>query len=234
MNDLEQFILDNDRVWPFPTYEAAWTSGCGFAEDSVTKEKFDKRIAEENLPSFSDHPDAKCFACDRNGEWYKNTLTAEIYIEGVAWSCKKPCHAKGWGSLQEGKPIGSWKDSLMIRQKQFTKDDLKDGMKLDFRNSDARYVLQKTTLIRSFHGWINGVPLSEFYVDLTHHSRPQLDIVKVTHMGELLWERPAHKPTPTEREVFISKFNKWVPGFFSDEYINEIYDKGFRYMEQKA
>ena len=238
MNRLEQYILDNNRVWPFPTYEAAAISDRGFIENSVTKDEFNKRIAEENRPSFEDHPDAKCFVCNADGLWNKNTATHKVRKTGSVWTPIDNI-PYAWVQLQKGNPIGGWKESLMIRpeQKAFTKADLKDGMWVTYRDGRERLLLGERLFEKKVNGslWISNK--LENYLDglsTTRDSLQPVDIVKVEYMGELIWERPAPKPAPkpapTEREIFISKFNKYVPGFFSDEYINEIYNKGFRYM----
>ena len=239
MNKLEQFILDNHRVWPYPDHEAAWVSGYGSAVTSITKTDFLKRIAEENRPAFSVHSDAKCFACDEDGSWFKNRLTSKVKTGVSAWLNIEGASATGWVRLQKGRPIGGWKESLMIRteKKQFTKADLKDGMKLTCSDGSERILLGKAILIALVNGDLTEWNDLDNYLDdlcVTETAaaicRYNCDIVKVMYMGELIWERPEPKPEPTDREMFVNNLRKWVTGVSYDEDLEALYDKGFRYM----
>jgi len=122
LTELEQFILDNNRVWPFNIRESVFL-GYGSALGYVTKVDFLKRIAEENRPAFEGHKDAKCFVCNSDGLWNKNKGTHKVRKTESGWtpiaSVPYPCV---WVRLQKGKPIGGWKESLMVRPKETPED----------------------------------------------------------------------------------------------------------------
>jgi len=243
LTPLEQYIVSNNRVWPFATYEPVLIVDYGSVVASVTKVGFLKRIAEENRPAFVDHPDAKCFACDKNGRWFKSVLTSEVKIVGAAWISEDEGYSEGWDYLQEGKPIGGWRESLMIRteKKQFTKADLKDGMKLTCNYGHGKLLLGKLLLMARGNGdLIKCDNLDNYLDDLTSakHRTPPVDIVKVEYMGEIIWERPAPKtepkPEPTDKEVFVNNLRNWVARVSCDKDLEDLYDKGFRYLGDAA
>ena len=222
MNRLEQYIIRNKRVWPCPDQESALIAGSGSATYCITKTDFLERIAEENRPSFSDHPDAKCFACDRSGGWFKSTLKSKVEINGSTWVNSERLSTTGWVYLQKGNPIGGWKESLDEAPKDFNKADLRDGMKLTFRCGDTRYFLQNDTLNLVLGEWCNGLSLNDFNETLIYPKDPDVDIVKVMYMGELIWERP--EPKPTTEQIRISTIRKKM-----EELASELKE-----LEQKA
>ena len=209
LTPFEQFILDNNRAWPFANDEPVLIVDYGSVVASVTKVGFLKRIAEENRPSFEDHPDAKCFACDMTGYWYKSTLTSEVKITGDAWTCEEVGYSEGWGYLQNGNPIGGWCNSLMIRPEE---------------EAEATWVPSVGDVCVTVGG--------DFTIDyvgkrivLGHY---ECGIENNYRISDLV------KKEPTERELFISTFIENFEVGCKDFSIGNIYDKGFRYMGDAA
>ena len=209
MNRLEQYIIRNKRVWPCPDQESALIAGSGSATYCITKTDFLERIAEENRPSFSDHPDAKCFACDAEGRWSKNTFTAEVKISGATyWVASTGDMPFEWVWLQKGKPIGDWRGSLMIRpeQKDFNKAELKDGVIVTYRNGDERIIYNGNFYREQTNDevseWVYSSTKTNTYNEKGFSIKgPTLDIMKVVYMGELLWERPGPEPTTEQLRI---------------------------------
>lgn len=85
-------------------------------EKVCTRDEFNTRVQERRkTPSFKDHPDAKCFVQNGNGEWYKNTKTDEVTQaakETGFWVANYHC---GWVDLHKGEVIGDWRDTLIKR-----------------------------------------------------------------------------------------------------------------------
>lgn len=110
-----------------------------------TAEEFETRLRQLiNVPNFEDHPDAKCFVQNADGNWYKNVLTTEIFPEirfAGAWKVKnKEVHRHdlccGWRSVHSGKIIGNdWTQSFITpRQKKTTcskKEDVMEETNVD-------------------------------------------------------------------------------------------------------
>jgi len=86
---LEQYILDNNRVWPFPTYEAAAISDRGSATYCITKTDFLERIAEENRPSFSDHLTLSALHVIEAGDGSRVRLSRRLRLTGLHGSIQK-------------------------------------------------------------------------------------------------------------------------------------------------
>jgi len=202
---LEQYILDNNRVWPFPTYEAAAISDRGFTGNCVTKDEFNKRIAEENRPNFEDHPDAKCFACDRSGGWFKSTLKSKVEINGSTWVNSERLSTTGWVYLQKGNPIGGWKESLMIRPEE---------------KAEAKWVPSVGDVCVTVAG--------DFTIDYVGKRQVfghyKLGIENQYRISELV------KKEICDKEMFVNKLRESVVGVSCDKDLEDLYDKGFRYM----
>ncbi|QDP64827.1 MAG: hypothetical protein GOVbin2917_142 [Prokaryotic dsDNA virus sp.] len=115
------------------------------------------------------------------------------------------------------KETQSWldKDTLCLAN-SFTKSDLKDGMVVTYRNGWKRVILDKGLLysdnclsMSSFH--FTKVTLDSFNEDLTYYGHNPRDIMKVTYMGEILWEREeetAEQKRIKELEEGIAKMQK--------------------------
>jgi len=210
LTPLEQYIVSNNRVWPFATYEPVLIVDYGSVVASVTKVGFLKRIAEENRPAFVDHPDAKCFACDKNGRWFKSVLTSEVKIVGAAWISEEAGYSEGWDYLQEGKPIGGWKESLMIRPEEEAEAEwvpvVGDVCVMGGVDFTVDYVGKRIVLGHYDCGGENHYLIS--------------DLVK---------------KEPSEREVFnsvaVEAFKDWPTSVSLGYY---LYDKGFRYLGDAA
>jgi len=207
MNKLEQFILDNHRVWPCPDQESALIAGSGSATYCITKTDFLERIAEENRPSFSDHPDAKCFACDRSGGWFKSTLKSKVEINGSTWVNSERLSTTGWVYLQKGNPIGGWKESLMIRPEE---------------KAEAKWVPSVGDVCVTVAG--------DFTIDYVGKRQVfghyKLGIENQYRISELV------KKEICDKEMFVNKLRESVVGVSCDKDLEDLYDKGFRYMEE--
>jgi len=205
MNKLEQFILDNHRVWPCPDQESALIAGSGSATYCITKTDFLERIAEENRPSFSDHPDAKCFACDRSGGWFKSTLKSKVEINGSTWVNSERLSTTGWVYLQKGNPIGGWKESLMIRPEE---------------KAEAKWVPSVGDVCVTVAG--------DFTIDYVGKRQVfghyKLGIENQYRISELV------KKEICDKEMFVNKLRESVVGVSCDKDLEDLYDKGFRYM----
>lgn len=64
-----------------------------------------------NRPKFEDHPDAKCFVQNIDGEHYKHINTEKVLAISDEWKSGE----FGWCYVQKGEVIGDWKDTLMVR-----------------------------------------------------------------------------------------------------------------------
>ena len=212
MNKLEQFILDNHRVWPCPDQESALIAGSGSATYCITKTDFLERIAEENRPRFEDHRDAKCFACDEDGEWFKNKSTTnvepredEVGYRG-AWVCEELLvGVEGWEGIQYGNPIGGWKESLMIRPEE---------------KAEAKWVPSVGDVCVTVAG--------DFTIDYVGKRQVfghyKLGIENQYRISELV------KKEICDKEMFVNKLRESVVGVSCDKDLEDLYDKGFRYM----
>ena len=78
----------------------------------------------------------------------------------------------------------------VIKKQTFTKSDLKDGMVVTYRDGAERLLFQDTLFdLRNNYALHRGSVLSGFNDDLSYKNEPSMDIVKVTYMDEVLWER---------------------------------------------
>lgn len=89
--------------------------------------------------------------------------------------------------------------------KTFTKSDLKDGMKVTYRNGDVRTVLGNNLLYFSQQefcgngGWKQATYLSTFNEDLYHRDYKKQDIMKIEDRdGTILFERVEKKTVTLE------------------------------------
>lgn len=88
---------------------------------------------------------------------------------------------------------------LLINPKQFTKSDLKDGMTVDTLYCKDKTVLGKCLYEFTGNSILYFRTLNSFRYDLTHESDSEEDIIKVSYMGEVLWER--QEETPEQKEI---------------------------------
>ena len=105
------------------------------------------------------------------------------------------------------KETATWlyEDALELAEKPFTKSDLKDGMVVTYRNKTARIVFDDklyTTDVDS-DNFLVQVTLDDFYDDLSCIDYELNDIMKVTYMGEVLWERK-EKPKTVKLELDVT------------------------------
>lgn len=82
----------------------------------------------QNKPKFEEHPDAKCFVQDHLGQWFKNTITADVWAgKGFAsWVAKTNTTESGWVSVGKGEVIGEWRDTLTVRSIAHHKADMQE------------------------------------------------------------------------------------------------------------
>ncbi|QHZ59771.1 hypothetical protein HWD03_gp090 [Alteromonas phage vB_AmeM_PT11-V22] len=92
------------------------------------------------------------------------------------------------------------------KNKPFTKDNLKDGMVVNFRDTDFKegvvfreriFATDKSPYSRISSGGITQ--LEELLDNLKHDSYPEYDIMKVSYMDEVLWERV--EETPEQKRI---------------------------------
>lgn len=131
------WLARNVHVWPeitpqsIPTGDRTFEYGCTFYENHICiyhkefansrviyKNQWLSRRAElRNKPSFSDHPDAKCFAQNSDGSWYKHTGASDArHINGY-W-VQEEMVGGVWIKVQKGETLGDWRDTLEKRPKQ--------------------------------------------------------------------------------------------------------------------
>ena len=95
----------------------------------------------------------------------------------------------------------SW-SALKPRRKQFTKADLKDGMVVTYRNKQERTVLGDGLYdVKADSAKLNH-PLSSFadgMTDMFIDGDSPIDIIKVSYMNEVLWERK--EETAEQKEI---------------------------------
>lgn len=112
------------------------------------------------------------------------------------------------------KETQSWldKDSLCLVQ-PFTKSDLKDGMVVTYRDSyssnNLKRVVFKGSLYRILDDGMSmqhGVYLKYYSDTLEYDNDGDMDIMKVTYMGEILWEREEE----SEEDKKIKEIINWV------------------------
>ena len=102
--------------------------------------------------------------------------------------------------------------------KVFTKDDFKDGMVVNFRDIDYKegvvfreriFATDNSPYSKIYSGGITQ--LEELLDTLKHHAYPEYDIMKVSYMDEVLWERVEETPEQKrikELEKIISEAQK--------------------------
>lgn len=74
----------------------------------------------QNKPKFADHPDAKCFVQNNDGQWFKSDTDSEIYPidDSVFWRMTGDGY---WTAINEGIVLGDWRDTLEKRPESATK-----------------------------------------------------------------------------------------------------------------
>lgn len=101
--------------------------------------------------------------------------------------------------------------------KVFTKDDLKDGMVVNFKRGDSGLVFNGLIYSTSDEFFANlstkrcVIGLERLKEDLSHKDLTYYDIMKVFYMGEVLWERVEETPEQKrikELEKIISEAKK--------------------------
>jgi len=105
--------------------------------------------------------------------------------------------------------------------KSFTKDDLKDGMVVNFRRGDSGLIFNKMVYSTSKEDFANLstkrciIGLERLKEDLSHKDLPYYEIIKVSYMDEVLWERIEETPEQKrikELEKIISEAQKALEG----------------------
>lgn len=87
------------------------------------------------------------------------------------------------------KELGTWiyEEGLV---KTFTKSDLKDGMVVTYRNENERIVFKNTLYLPDEDDTLmSRITLAYYNNDLMLPDYSSMDIMKVTYMDEVLWER---------------------------------------------
>lgn len=101
----------------------------------------------------------------------------------------------------------------LVQPKQFTKSDLKDGMKVVYRNGEVRYVLGNWLLERTKTGsYLGGNELDNYTYSLSANDRfyENLDIMEVYERdGTLLWKRE-EAPVKTQAQIEYEELQKTI------------------------
>lgn len=102
----------------------------------------------------------------------------------------------------------------MSDKKTFTKADLKDGMKVTFRDGSVKFLLgvnllsYDSTLWSGNGGYTQATYITNFMSDLKHTEFDKLDIVKVVDRdGTILFQRP---PAKTQTEIELEKLQRQI------------------------
>lgn len=126
-----------------------------------------RRAELQNKPSFSDHPDAKCFFQHENGVWSKNIESHDMGIDAIGWRNKyQSLRADyGWLDVGEGEVIGDWRDTLEKRPEQddfatfVSVEDAQQELgelemlaKVSHRISDKRHLITPSKYTKTIHG----------------------------------------------------------------------------------
>ena len=143
MNDLD-WLARNVHVWPAGDHQP-WCyvymahggvmKAAGNFLDAVAKptmitidQWLDRRAELQNKPSFSDHPDAKCFAQTVDGFWVCGFNAEKLTPSYGLWEVNSFTGIEGVklvmdGSLpRKGEVLGDWRDTLEKRPEQTIAD----------------------------------------------------------------------------------------------------------------
>ena len=84
------------------------------AEWFTHQEWLSMREKLQNKPKFADHPDAKCFVQNADGQWFKSDTDSEIYPidDSGFWGMTGDGY---WTAINEGIVLGDWRDTLEKR-----------------------------------------------------------------------------------------------------------------------
>lgn len=94
---------------------------------------------------------------------------------------------------------GAYTDRLeLVEEKVFTKADLKDGMRVHFRNDVVAYFRQELGSFIMTNG-TRAVYIFRYREDFEHDIYAEWDILSVYALGELIWER--EEETPQQKEL---------------------------------
>lgn len=94
----------------------------------------------------------------------------------------------------------SWNKLTPISKKKFTKADLKDGMVVTYRDGSERIFFDGEFFEDCTKKLFRRCLLGSFDCDLTSPDHPDLDIMSVSYMKELLWGREEEE-TPEQKEI---------------------------------
>jgi hypothetical protein len=115
--------------------------------------------------------------CCGKSEWFKRMAS---YYELAKTEAR--INSSGWVETTSVYKFKRKEDDM-----GFTKKDLKDGMVVTYRNSAVRVVMGVRLFAMSAYG---GGSIDDFSLGFNHlHGDGDFDIIKVTYMGEVLWER---------------------------------------------
>ncbi|WP_017411489.1 hypothetical protein [Aeromonas salmonicida] len=73
-----------------------------------------RRAELQSKPSWADHPDARCFAQNSDGGWFKHTGGAQARPVNGFWSLEENCAGR-WEKVGAGEVLGDWRDTLERR-----------------------------------------------------------------------------------------------------------------------
>lgn len=131
-----------------------------------------------------------------NGETFSNGEFV-VTVEGMGIKSKEV-----W--LKETQ---SWlHENDLCLANSFTKSDLKDGMVVTYRDKTERIVFDRKlySTAGENYNFLRQLSLDYFYDDLSCDHR-SYDIMKVTYMDEVLWEREEE----SEEDKKIKEFTNW-------------------------
>lgn len=92
---------------------------CGI-DQFTHQEWLSMREKLQNKPKFADHPDAKCFVQNADGQWFKSDTDSEIYPIDDSGFWRMTGYGY-WTAINEGIVLGDWRDTLEKRTELETK-----------------------------------------------------------------------------------------------------------------
>ena len=174
-----------------------------------------------NEPSFDDHPDAKCFAQNSKGKWYKNTLTRDANHDSFGgWHTVSG--ENNWKFVSKGEVIGDWRDTLRLRPEEKKTEDKNDW----YKKGEFPPVGTECRIKRAGKDFEEGalMYLSEDILVWRYNTGDEVAFVSSSC---------SFQPLQTERERWIEAARKAVieAGAYMDA-LASIYDAGLAKMPE--
>lgn len=149
------------------------------------------------------------FEVTRNTDAFSTGSTISFYVDDESLS--------PWFLLESGECFYDdssdswsvpWKNLKAVnpKQKEFTKKDLKDGMWVTYRKGAERVLISGKLCEQGRDKFVRSGGISDYNPDLTLSGYPNLDIMKVEYMGEVLWEREEQ----TEKQKRIKELEECI------------------------